>query len=138
VYHFNNFSYWHIAGFIFIAATTLFCYSSIVGLAKCFYDESGELTYGGADLSMSGLCEYYFDITYINWFVLTGSMLSDWFWLFWLLIPTYIIYKLWDSVLKPFFFSPTPVDLPEDAASKKKREKAERKANKPKFMKMKR
>jgi len=138
IYQWDSFSIWFMMGFSLIGFTSWFCYTSILAMAKCSFDSNGELTYGGSDLAMSGLCEYYFDITYINWFVLIGTLYSNWFWFAWLLIPSFAFYKLWDLVLKPFIFAPPQTNIVEDEATRKKREKAERKANKPKFIKIKR
>lgn len=85
--------------------------------AKPTYDENGELSDGGADLSMKGLCEYCFDIHYVSAFVqITSAFVSSWFFLvrwhhketnfskIWLIVLAFVLYKLWINFGAPFFF----------------------------------
>ena len=53
----DTFSGWNIFGFLILLVSILLCYTGISELAKPTYDNEGELIDGGADLSMSGLCE---------------------------------------------------------------------------------
>lgn len=89
------------------------------------------------------LCEYCFDIIYICGFVqITTSLFSDWFWITLLVIPIFAFWKLWPILIKPFLFGGGDGnendDKSESKLDKKKREKAERKANRIKYKPMKR
>jgi len=132
----ESFSYLHWGGLIFFTVIYLVTYNGIVSLAAVAYDTEGELTYGGADLAGKGIVEYYFDLVYLTWFVQVTTVWSDWFWLIYLVVPAFAVFKLWDFI-GPYFFGGTK-ELPEDAKSKKSREKAEKKANKVKWIKSKR
>jgi len=131
----ESFSYLHWGGLIFFTVIYLVTYNGIVSLAAVEYDTQGELTYGGADLAGKGIVEYYFDLIYITWFVQVATVWSDWFWLIYLVVPTFAVFKLWD-LIGPYFFGAK--ELAEDPKSKKAREKAEKKANKVKWIKSKR
>jgi len=133
---YSSFTFWHWLGLALFASIYFFCYAGLASMTTCRYDETGELVYGGEDITMPGLCEYYFDLIYISWFVQVTTILSEWFWFTFLVVPFYAIYKLWDLVLKPWIFRPDERDLPEDEKSRKKREKMERKASRPKFVKV--
>eukprot|EP01119_Soliformovum_irregulare_P001672 TRINITY_DN1140_c0_g1_i1.p1 TRINITY_DN1140_c0_g1~~TRINITY_DN1140_c0_g1_i1.p1 ORF type:complete len:170 (-),score=48.31 TRINITY_DN1140_c0_g1_i1:219-728(-) len=129
-YHFGSFAFLNWIGFFVLLGLLFFCFSGITSLAKCSYNSTGELVDGGADLSGSGLVEYYFDVLYLTLFVLFSSMFSEWFWLTFLLIPAYGGYKL----IPMWLNSRAAAEGPESEKDRKKREKAERRAASPKFV----
>lgn len=108
-------------------------YDQLAGMAKATYDDSGELIDGGFDMNGGGLCSYLHDVLYITIFVQLASIISDKFWLVYLVIPIFALYKLWQLVLYPFFFQSSVEDV-EDEKAKRKREKMERKAGRAKFL----
>lgn len=108
-------------------------YDQLAGMAKATYDDSGELIDGGFDMNGGGLCSYLHDVLYITIFVQLASIISDKFWLVYLVIPIFALYKLWQLVLYPFFFQSSVEDV-EDEKAKRKREKMERKAGRTKFL----
>ncbi|KAF5833791.1 hypothetical protein DUNSADRAFT_9776 [Dunaliella salina] len=81
---------WLWVGTALSIAISWFTFSSIAAFAAPTWGKDGELVDGGADLSMGGMCGYYHDILYIS----VTSLLSSWFWMFYLLIPAYGLYKL--------------------------------------------
>eukprot|EP00963_Diacronema_lutheri_P007365 scaffold649_cov347-Pavlova_lutheri.AAC.4 len=58
-------------------------------MAKPTYGPNGDLVDGGADLSLGGTLEYLHDVLYITVFVHAATIVSDWFWLAYLIIPGY-------------------------------------------------
>jgi hypothetical protein len=115
----------HWIGLGFCCLCYFIGYSGISALTRCTYDEKGELIDGGADLSIGGLSEYYFDIIYISWFVqLATAFVSDWGWAVYLVvchyktacfscvnlfstqIPLFAFYKLWGAIIKPWLTRP--------------------------------
>ncbi|KAJ1930338.1 hypothetical protein IWQ60_000359 [Tieghemiomyces parasiticus] len=59
------------------------------------YGPAGEVLAAGEDLSTSGLTSFMFDILYVTWFVHLGSLVSRYFWYFYLVIPGYCGVKIW-------------------------------------------
>eukprot|EP00276_Gloeochaete_wittrockiana_P004325 CAMPEP_0184643920 /NCGR_PEP_ID=MMETSP0308-20130426/730_1 /TAXON_ID=38269 /ORGANISM="Gloeochaete witrockiana, Strain SAG 46.84" /LENGTH=106 /DNA_ID=CAMNT_0027072177 /DNA_START=254 /DNA_END=574 /DNA_ORIENTATION=+ len=101
------------------------------------YDDEGQLSAGGTDLSGKGLCEYYFDLIYITMFVQAGAAFSDYFWFVYFIIPAFAAYKLYDTILKPWFFS-IPEDDEDDPKKRKKKERQEKRASQPRYKMMRR
>eukprot|EP00270_Netrium_digitus_P016320 TRINITY_DN5837_c0_g1_i1.p1 TRINITY_DN5837_c0_g1~~TRINITY_DN5837_c0_g1_i1.p1 ORF type:complete len:174 (+),score=50.90 TRINITY_DN5837_c0_g1_i1:110-631(+) len=132
---YSSFSWRHWLGLILTTSAYKLCYDQIANMAKPTVDERGELLDGGFDLNLGGLCAYLHDIIYITAFVQITSILSDWFWLVYLVIPGFALWKLWELVLQPYFFQHSQEEV-EDEKSRKKREKAERKAARPKYSKV--
>mmetsp|Transcript_5651 Transcript_5651/g.9761 ORF Transcript_5651/g.9761 Transcript_5651/m.9761 type:complete len:176 (+) Transcript_5651:92-619(+) len=130
----HSFSYWHWAGFASLVVCYYVCYKSLASSAEAEYDDEGKLIDGGTDLAtVQGLSEYAFDVIYVGIFVQLGAILTDWFWLVWLIIPGFAFFKLWTLVLWPFFFAPRPEEPEEDEKKKRKRERQERRAQQPKM-----
>eukprot|EP01133_Synstelium_polycarpum_P009803 gene9803-11452_t len=90
----------------------------------------GELLDGGSDLSMKGLCEYYFDIIYITGIVQILGLFSDKAFLIMLVIPGFASYQLWVQFLGPWFFAPAEQRVVDDERKSNRREKMEKKQNK--------
>ncbi len=59
-------SWWHIIGFGATMFLSLFSFSAISKFAEPEFSDKGELVYGGADLSMGGMCAYWHDLLYIR------------------------------------------------------------------------
>eukprot|EP00245_Coleochaete_scutata_P000129 TRINITY_DN10138_c0_g1_i1.p1 TRINITY_DN10138_c0_g1~~TRINITY_DN10138_c0_g1_i1.p1 ORF type:complete len:176 (+),score=28.86 TRINITY_DN10138_c0_g1_i1:52-579(+) len=113
------------------------CFDQLSYMATASYDDQGELTDGGYDLKMGGMSEYLHDIIYITAFIQFASVFSDYVWLLYLVIPAFAAYKIWQSILYPYFFGGQEADAPESEKERKKREKLEKKAGRPKFSKSK-
>ncbi|KAG0560657.1 hypothetical protein M758_9G002400 [Ceratodon purpureus] len=133
-------SLWWFHGVMFIFTSVIYklVYDQLAGMAKPEIDEAtGEILDGGFDMKTGGLCSYMHDLLYITSFLQVASILSDKFWWLYLVIPGFGIYKVW-----PYFYSaflkPSEPEGPMDEREKKRLEKAERRANRPKFGKVRR
>jgi hypothetical protein len=71
------------------------------------------------------------DVLLVSLFVQAGLMVSSYFWLVYLVIPGYLLYHAGRMLLN-YVFAPDASEE-EDPAALKKKEKAERKAARPKF-----
>ena len=77
------------------------------------------------DLNMNaGIGENLKDIIILTAACQVLGCLSLYFWLLWLLIPCIAVYKLWVSVLAPWFFAPPPPEMTDK--QKKKQEKKQK------------
>ncbi|ESK97459.1 duf788 domain-containing protein [Moniliophthora roreri MCA 2997] len=71
---------------------------------------TGTLISYGEDLNQAGVTEWCFDILYITWTCQVGSgAFGDSFWWLYMVIPLYAVFKLWTSLIAPYFFSRSPV-----------------------------
>eukprot|EP00906_Rhabdomonas_costata_P029421 RCo041523 len=66
-------------------------------------DEQGKVE-ACEDLSeLHGIPTYAQDVLWVSWFVqFTTAVVSEWFWLFYLVIPGYAGYQLWVNVAVPY------------------------------------
>jgi hypothetical protein len=80
-----------------------------------------------------GVFSYAQDCLWISWICHVGTMVTWWFWLLYVVVPLFAVYKLWDIVLWPalksFLMSPSAdpnAGQPDDARTKlrKQREQA--------------
>ncbi|KAH0840117.1 hypothetical protein J3R83DRAFT_1093 [Lanmaoa asiatica] len=63
---------------------------------------TGAIIYSGEDLNQSGITEWCFDILYVTWACQIGSgAFGEWFWYFYLLIPSYAAFKIWSNFIGP-------------------------------------
>uniref|UniRef100_A0A0N4U8L9 Transmembrane protein 208 n=1 Tax=Dracunculus medinensis TaxID=318479 RepID=A0A0N4U8L9_DRAME len=95
-------------------------------MAKCVRNEKGQITDAGLDLNQNdSFGEYCKDIIIICCFtLLVGCFWSKIFWLL-LIIPAFIFYKLWTTILAPWFFV-QPVEEDDSKKLKKKEKKLRR------------
>ncbi|GAB9464382.1 hypothetical protein Gpo141_00001812 [Globisporangium polare] len=114
VWYHDTVTRWTLAGYLFLLGTTYLSYSWVVSAA-----EEG------------GSSEYAMDVLLITLFTHAGLIVSDYFWLLFLAIPGYVLFHAGKMLLK-YVFTPDAAEE-EDEASLKKKEKAERKAQRPKF-----
>ncbi|XP_032677230.1 transmembrane protein 208 isoform X1 [Odontomachus brunneus] len=115
-------------------AITLTAFSGIVYAGSCqfmhymaraTYSESGQLLDSGVDLNMDGgIAENVKDLIILTSGVQVLSLVSNYFWLLWLLAPLRGGWMLWKQVLSPWFFA-EPQEAPE--MSEKKQRKLEKK-----------
>lgn len=81
---------------------------------------------GGIDLNLkSGFADYLKDLIITTSICTALSVFSNGFWLLWLWLPCFYLYKIWVSVIAPWIFQAPPEEQPEVAD--KKRKKMERK-----------
>ena len=124
-----TFVFWEFYTLLYIILT-LFTIALYTGslqfmsyMARATYSETGQLIDGGIDLNMeSGIAEHLKDLIILTTAVQALSLLSNYFWLFWLMAPGRAFYLLWVNILAPWIFSP-PEEIDE-----KKQKKMERKA----------
>lgn len=128
----SSFTWKHVIGLLVTSAAYAFTYLQLSNMAQPAYDENGDLLDGGFDMSTGGVCGYLHDVIYITSFVQLGSIISDKFWYIYLVIPAFAAYKLFNVSKGLFQSSP---EEPEDEKTRRKREKMERKASRPKFIK---
>eukprot|EP00298_Acanthocystis_sp_HF-20_P019706 c2374_g1_i1.p1 GENE.c2374_g1_i1~~c2374_g1_i1.p1 ORF type:complete len:185 (-),score=39.51 c2374_g1_i1:39-560(-) len=129
ILQYSSFGIWSFLGFLLITAVNVFVFVSMTSAAKPSYDPStGELENGGQDLH-KGLYEYYWDLLYITWFIQVTTTYSNYFWLFFLLIPGYGLWRLWWDLVKPWIFNEGMFAKPEEvesSSSRKKRDLSDR------------
>ncbi|OVA06885.1 Protein of unknown function DUF788 [Macleaya cordata] len=124
----------HWVGLLVTSAAYAVSYIQLAQMAKPAYGDDGELLDGGYDMSTGGVCSYLHDVIYITSFVQVMSILSGKFWYTYLVIPAFAAYKL-SGIAKGFLSSHDSEGAPEDEKTRKNREKMEKKASRPKFVK---
>ncbi|XP_028392764.1 transmembrane protein 208-like [Dendronephthya gigantea] len=104
------------------------CYKAMESMAKPTYSDTGVLLDGGIDLNMtSGMAEHLKDLILLTAIVQVLSIISNFFWLLWLLAPGRAFYMLWTSILAPWIFAEAPIQEDLDPKQQKKLEKKMRK-----------
>ncbi|XP_029177741.1 transmembrane protein 208 [Nylanderia fulva] len=94
-------------------------------MARATYSESGKLLDSGVDLNMEGgIAEHVKDLIILTSGVQILSLISNYFWLLWILVPVRGSWMLWKQILAPWFFA-QPQEQPE--ISEKKQRKLEKK-----------
>ncbi|KMT05582.1 hypothetical protein BVRB_7g168250 [Beta vulgaris subsp. vulgaris] len=132
IYH-SSFTWKHWVGLVLTSLAYAAPYKQLASMAKPTYTDDGELIDGGFDMSTTGVCGYLHDIIYITSFVQLASLISDKFWYTYLAIPAYAVYQA-SGFIKGFLSSDSE-GMEEDEKTRKKREKMEKKASRPKFVK---
>ncbi|MFH4974062.1 hypothetical protein AB6A40_000771 [Gnathostoma spinigerum] len=97
-------------------------------MAKCVYNDKHQVVDAGMDLNQEGAFgEYCKDIVILCSFITVVA--TFWSGILWLLlvIPAYVVYKVWTCILGPWFFAQPPEDDEEDSSRRKRREKKLRK-----------
>ncbi|KAJ3680485.1 hypothetical protein LUZ60_016763 [Juncus effusus] len=130
---YSSFTWKHWMGLGLTSAAYFFPYKQLASMAKPSFSDDGELLDGGYDMSTTGICGYLHDVIYITAFVQIMSIVSDKFWWTYIVIPVFGGYKAF-GLIKGLFFSGSD-EGPEDEKARKKREKMEKKASRPKFAK---
>ncbi|XP_026461536.1 transmembrane protein 208 [Ctenocephalides felis] len=100
-------------------------YQFMVFMARTQYTETGVLIDSGLDLNLEGgIAEHVKDLIILTAGTQLLSLISNYFWLIFLLVPLRAFQMLWSSVLKPWFFQRN--EQPEEI-NEKKQKKLERK-----------
>ncbi|ETW00264.1 hypothetical protein H310_07650 [Aphanomyces invadans] len=86
LWHFGTFSTWHATGYAFILTATYACYTMAVASAL-------EGTNN----------EYAMDVLIVTLIVQVGTLLSDYFWYLYLVVPGYVLYFVGGKAIKYFF-----------------------------------
>ncbi|KAI9466792.1 hypothetical protein BJY52DRAFT_1234373 [Lactarius psammicola] len=107
-------------------ALSQFLYQHLKKLGTPRRDSTGNLVSPGDDLNQPGMTEWMFDILYISWFAQVGAAIfGEWFWWIYLVIPIFVIYKLW-GFISPMVFgrsSAQPEEEPKQEGLSKRQEK---------------
>ncbi|XVF34333.1 hypothetical protein REPUB_Repub18cG0050700 [Reevesia pubescens] len=131
IFH-SSFSWKHWVSLLLTSVTYFIPYQQLAQMAKSTYAD-GELLDGGFDMNTGGICGYLHDIIYITNFVQLTSIISDKFWYTYLVIPAFGAYKSFGFIRG--FLSQRSEGEVDDEKTRKKREKMEKKASRPKFAK---
>ncbi|XP_020595077.1 transmembrane protein 208 homolog [Phalaenopsis equestris] len=132
IFH-SSFSWKHWVGLVVTSLAYWISYQQLANMAKPTYSDDGELLDGGFDMSTGGICSYLHDVIYITSFVQSTSIISDKFWLVYLVIPIFAAYKSF-GIIKGFLSFGSKGGA-EDEKARKKREKMEKKAARGKIIK---
>ncbi|XP_057291504.1 transmembrane protein 208-like [Hydractinia symbiolongicarpus] len=96
------------------------CLSSLIYIA-C-YKFMSHMVQGGMDLTMEGgMAEHAKDLLLVTAIIQTLSLISNYFWLLWLVVPGRGVYMLWVNILSPWFFAEPPPELDEKQQKKMER-----------------
>lgn len=101
-------------------------YQFMVYMCKPKFSETGQLLDSGVDLNMEGgIAEHVKDIIILTaGCQLLSAIISNYFWLLWLLAPIRAGWLAWKTILAPYFFQN---NAPEQEVDEKKQRKLERK-----------
>nr|XP_050860502.1 transmembrane protein 208 [Vespula vulgaris] len=110
---------------IFSAIVYVASYQFMAYMARATYLESGQLLDSGVDLNIEGgIGEHVKDLIILTSGVQILSLISNYFWLLWLLVPLRGGWMIWKQILSPWFFT-LPQEEPE--VNEKKQRKLEKK-----------
>ncbi|XP_018325336.1 transmembrane protein 208 isoform X2 [Agrilus planipennis] len=111
--------------YLFACAVYIGSYQFMVYMSKPKYTESGQLLDSGVDLNMEGgIGEHVKDIIILTaGCQLLSSVVSNYFWLLWLLAPARGFWLLWKNILAPYFFQQAPTDSEVESKKQKKIER---------------
>ncbi|KAJ8925056.1 hypothetical protein NQ315_001227 [Exocentrus adspersus] len=112
--------------YLFSCIIYIASYQFMAYMARAKYTETGQLLDSGVDLNMEGgIAEHVKDIIILTAGAqLLSAVISNWFWLLWLLAPLRGAWIAWKNILQPYFFQEAP-NQPE--VNEKKQKKMERK-----------
>ncbi|XP_057415594.1 uncharacterized protein LOC130710377 [Lotus japonicus] len=133
-FYYSTFTWKHWIGLVVTSLAYYVPYQQLDKMATPSYAEDGELLDGGFDMATGGVCGYLHDIIYITCFVQVASIISGKFWYTYLVIPAFGAYQSF-GLIKGFLPQGSSEESYEDEKTRKKREKLEKKASRPKFVK---
>ncbi|CAH1979952.1 unnamed protein product [Acanthoscelides obtectus] len=111
--------------YLFSCLVYIGSYQFMAYMAKAKYFETGKLIDSGVDLNMEGgIAEHIKDVIILTaGCQILSSVISNYFWLLWLLAPLRAFWIAWKNILQPYFFQ----EAPEQEVNEKKQKKMERK-----------
>lgn len=118
-----------------MAGLQYFCFSAVSRMAEPLLGPNGEVLDGGADVSTASIASYYQDVIYLCALVQVLCVFTDKaFWAFWLL-PLVAGWVVFRTFIQPMMMAHGAASkgVAETEADKRKREKAEKKAGRPKM-----
>ncbi|VBB28276.1 unnamed protein product [Acanthocheilonema viteae] len=110
-------------GFLICCLLEVAAILTMRSMARCRRNEKGQVIDAGLDLNQpDAFGEYCKDVVILCSFIATVAIIwSTIFWLL-LLIPAYVLYKLWKVIIAPWFFAEPP-EQEEDKKIKKRERK---------------
>jgi hypothetical protein len=129
-------------GFFFLTAVNVFCAQTILRCAElgapyeCVAHSVGALARGPfSPPHAAPWRRHYEDILYVNCFVMVMSAIAWWGWLFYLVVPGYLVYRFGRQVLGWLGSSSGEPEAEQEpsAANGKKAAKKQRKEERPRF-----
>ncbi|GLH00362.1 Uncharacterized protein GBIM_06760 [Gryllus bimaculatus] len=124
---FDSFTISNTVLFLFAAIVYVASYQFMSYMARAKYTDAGQLLDAGVDLNMEGgIAEHVKDLIILTSGCQLLSLISNYFWLLWLLAPARGFWILWRSVLAPWFFQEEPQSAAMTEAEEKKQRKLER------------
>ncbi|XP_044272361.1 transmembrane protein 208 [Tribolium madens] len=111
--------------YLFSCAVYIGAYQFMVYMAKPKHTETGQLLDSGVDLNMEGgIAEHVKDIIILTaGCQILASIISNYFWLLWLLAPARGAWIIWKNILSPYFFPDVPFEPEVDEKKQKKMER---------------
>uniref|UniRef100_A0A8R1TP16 Transmembrane protein 208 n=1 Tax=Onchocerca volvulus TaxID=6282 RepID=A0A8R1TP16_ONCVO len=111
---------WEWLGFSICCVLQIASILTMRSMARCRRNEKGQVTDAGLDLNQpDAFGEYCKDVIILCSFVATiATIWSKILWLL-LLIPAYVLYKLWKVIIAPWFFA-EPLEQEEEKKMKKR------------------
>ncbi|ELU41753.1 transcription factor TFIID complex subunit 8 c-term domain-containing protein [Rhizoctonia solani AG-1 IA] len=101
----------------FIPTVVLYRHLTSIGLPRK-EPKTGALISPGEDLHQSGITEWCWDIIYVTWGCAVGSsLLGNWVWWLYLVIPGYAGFKIYTKFVGPMFFNKSGTAPVEDASA---------------------
>lgn len=118
----DSFTKFYMVLLLVVNAAYLGSYKFLSNMARPTFAENGALVDGGIDLNMfEGMAEHMKDLILVSAATQALALISNYFWLFLLVVPGRAFYLLWVNILGPWFFAPPPEE------DEKKAKKMERK-----------
>ncbi|XP_025413545.1 transmembrane protein 208 [Sipha flava] len=103
-------------------------YKFMAYMSTAKYSESGKLLDAGTDLNMEGgLAEYTKDLIILTSGCQLLSIISNYFWLLWLLAPGQAFWVAWKNFLGPYFMQRSPEEASPEINEKKQKKLERRK-----------
>ncbi|XP_027840258.1 transmembrane protein 208 [Aphis gossypii] len=122
----NVFSLTNIFLYALVIASHGGSYKFMAYMSAAKFTENGQLLDAGTDLNMEGgLAEYTKDLIILTSGCQLLSLISNYFWLLWLLAPGQAFWVLWKNFLGPYFMQKAPEDNSPEV-NEKKQKKLER------------
>lgn len=124
----DSFTAKFIALYLVTALISFIAYYFISYVGKPILDESGKPSDYNSDLNLTGhVSEYAKDIILFSAIQYILSLISNYFWFALIIIPLFVLIKVWKNFLGPWFFEPAPEEESQDQKKQKVKTKFIRK-----------
>ncbi|XP_063235555.1 transmembrane protein 208 [Bacillus rossius redtenbacheri] len=120
----DSYTWQTIVLFVFSLVVYAGSYQFMSYMARPKYADSGQLLDPGVDLNMEGgIAEHVKDLIILTSGCQLLSLISNYFWLLWLLAPARGFWMLWTNFLGPWFFQQTPAQPDVDEKKQRRMER---------------